>query len=89
MMKEENVEISGSNSSGTGLNMSNKAQSWRIGQDWNMSQVFSFGKYFQNCTVLAATTKLSMMMDENLANFSVFHVGTGLKMDNNQFNAQF
>ena len=44
---------------GTGLNMSNNTQSWRIGQDWYMSQVFSFGKFFLNCTVLAATTKMS------------------------------
>ena len=88
-MKEENVEISGSNSSGTGLNMSNKAQSWRIGQDWYISQVFSFGKIFGNCSILAATTKLSKMVEEYLANFSVFHIGTGLNMDNNKFPAGF
>ena len=74
---------------GTCLNMSNNTQSWRRNQDWHMSQVFSFGKFFQNCTILEATTKLFKMMEENLANFSVFHIGTGLKMSNNQFSAQF
>ena len=75
--------------SGTGLNMSNNTQSWRRIQDWYMSQVFPFGKNFQNCTVLAATTKLSKMLEENLANFSVFCIGTGLRVDNNKFAGEF
>ena len=32
---------------------------------------------------------MSKMTEENLANFSVFRIGTGLKMDNIQFDALF
>ena len=36
-----------------------------------------------------AIMEAKKMMEEYLANFSVFHIGTGLKMDNNEFAAGF
>ena len=58
-------------------------------KEYCMSQIFAFGQFIQNCTLLQKMTKWPKILKENLPKFSVFCNGTGLIMDNNQFTAQF